>query len=1792
MFTRSVLGKTGTVYCIGCISLLWIALTWQPAMAACMPIGFGQPIAGSIDQAGEQDEYCFSASGGDTLIVRLQLTKGVLAPEVRLCSADGTELQRWWNYGGQPLDTEASLPADGQYKILVCDHWVGSTGNYLLYIERRNKPTQVTPISFGEPVSGSMDSGVKVDFYSFSANAGDTVILRLQVTKGVLAPEVSLWSADGTELQRWWNYGGQPLDTEASLPADGQYKILVCDHWVGSTGNYLLYIERRNKPTHVTPISFGEPVSGSTDSGVKVDFYSFSANAGDTVILRLQVTKGVLAPEVSLWSADGTKLQRWWNYGGQPLDIEQSLPTSGEYKILVCDHWVGSTGSYSIYVQRFPNPGHATQVKLGEPVSGSIGSGVEADTYVFSGNGGDCLTIWLDKTSGSLTPEVKLYGPDGGLVQTRWNNDELEIQGGLPRTGQYGILVCDHYVSYTGGYTLSIAGESPMRLTAGVPHTAGISNDEWHCYQFNVDEVGRNLLVAVTPASATAALEVYGRYGQPAGRAQSDCTAKVKNGFGNYELLISPAVDGSYYFGVRGSKIEKSADYTITASLVDRHISEVYPRKVTNSAGVDMHVLGLGFEPGMRVELKSGATTVAANTTVLSSPQMMIAQFDLSTVPLGEYDTSILWPDGSRMEIDKAIEIRQLPAGAIYAFDLDLIEGQAWSSSITVPNGLDSLFVTLQKSTLVGYGYSWSSTLTLKQGTQQVAKDNGSNDLIIQVPNPAAGAYTIDVTTNNAGRGILTVWDKLPELPMGQWMVGKVHCSYGSAWYQVDVTPGQEKLRLEGEGIGAWSHFDIYRNQYEGSEHWVSPDGPQTSIEIPNPQAGTYIVQFLDSAMLYPSSGSSDWLEDQSRDVMIKANTTTTFEPSPVYLPAITSLSTDKGGNAGLVTVTIKGGWLDPNATVSLVREGHSGIAAQSVLGDPNRTSLMATFDLAGQDPGQYTLAVTNPDGHEIAAPAPFTIEPGGEPKLWVEIVGRDTIRAGRENTYILRYGNSGQVDASHVWLFVAVPSAVNYEIDLPWQMSVPPDDNVSSMSDQGNPMRGTLMEILSLPAGASSEISMRLVAPDVADSLLLVANITLDASEYFESLILGIPDDPLEFLGGSVQTPRLSASRISASGISSTPPAGYILFWDDYPGDFCNHVAKSIGGGQYIEMTSEGIHVGTLEGDYVTPSQGPGKKGGYLGDVKPPWWSEDDASNVEEAAAQIEELLNEGRLDAEYTQKICQNRFVPPTETTPGIINTNCVGLTWFLNPQFKLSAKGAFSPEAMYDELKGSDSWKKDAWTDSDASDAPSQVENGELIEKEGQIYHEGEDGYHKLRDAARKLLRAVASATPEDKYGPAGVAAPGIPPEEQKRFVSPGSGLYYKVDFWNKEDATAPACDVLVRDPLDPNVDARSFRFEEVGFRKWAVKLEPCQYFNVNMDMRPDVNLVVNVEGKFDQDKRELVWVFRSLDPVTWQTPEDPTAGFLPPITPSGQEVGWVAFSAKPIDGLGTGAKIRNQAFVEFDWAGDLVNHPAPKEGPWLNTIDAGAPTSRILPFDSAQTRRCSVPVQWAGEDDTGGCGVGGYDVYVSQDGASYTAWLVGTMDISAIYNAEPDHTYSFYSVARDNVGNREQAPASADATIAVLGPCTTAIYRFWSPVTSRHFYTISESERDTLITDYASVWSYEGVAYYAFADSTEHGVKPVYRFWSPVNSCHFYTISEAERDYLIRDWAGVWTFEGVAFYAYPEGSQPAGTLPVYRFWSPLNSCHFYTIDEAEKQFIIDTYPANVWTFEGVAWYAYPQ
>ena len=106
------------------------------------------------------------------------------------------------------------------------------------------------------------------------------------------------------------------------------------------------------------------------------------------------------------------------------------------------------------------------------------------------------------------------------------------------------------------------------------------------------------------------------------------------------------------------------------------------------------------------------------------------------------------------------------------------------------------------------------------------------------------------------------------------------------------------------------------------------------------------------------------------------------------------------------------------------------------------------------------------------------------------------------------------------------------------------------------------------------------------------------------------------------------------------------------------------------------------------------------------------------------------------------------------------------------------------------------------------------------------------------------------------------------------------------------------------------------------------------------------------------------------------------------------------------------------------GDVQATPG---GSQAATLIAGPPTSTVSPLP-ATTDEPSFMVSWSGTPGPGASGIASYDIYESDDGGPFTAFLTATNLTSTTFIGQPGHTYSFYSVATNSLGLVQPTPGA--------------------------------------------------------------------------------------------------------------------------------------------------------------------
>jgi hypothetical protein len=280
------------------------------------------------------------------------------------------------------------------------------------------------------------------------------------------------------------------------------------------------------------------------------------------------------------------------------------------------------------------------------------------------------------------------------------------------------------------------------------------------------------------------------------------------------------------------------------------------------------------------------------------------------------------------------------------------------------------------------------------------------------------------------------------------------------------------------------------------------------------------------------------------------------------------------------------------------------------------------------------------------------------------------------------------------------------------------------------------------------------------------------------------------------------------------------------------------------------------------------------------------------------------------------------------------------------------------------------------------------------------------------------------PNSITGPAGFGS--------SEYLSPSTPFGYTINFQNEPTATAAAQTVTVNVPIDPNLNAASVRLGSLGFGSTFVALPPnLTYYQTKLDLTSTLGVDVEVTGSVDVAGRMISWQFTTIDPATGQPTTDPLQGFLPPDDSSRSGEGFVTYYAMQNPNLPTGTTISEQASIVFDTNAAIATNQ------YSNTIDGGAPTSSVNPLPA--TEPTSFKLAWSGSDS--GSGIAFYDIYVSDNGGAPTLYLTApASQTSATFTGALGHTYGFYSVATDNVGNVQPTPTIAQVTTKVVATPT--------------------------------------------------------------------------------------------------------------------------------------------------------
>ncbi|MGE0268874.1 MAG: hypothetical protein AB7S78_10530 [Candidatus Omnitrophota bacterium] len=782
-----------------------------------------------------------------------------------------------------------------------------------------------------------------------------------------------------------------------------------------------------------------------------------------------------------------------------------------------------------------------------------------------------------------------------------------------------------------------------------------------------------------------------------------------------------------------------------------------------------------------------------------------------------------------------------------------------------------------------------------------------------------------------------------------------------------------------------------------------------------------------------------------------------------VQQQTVLAINPDRGGDTGNLTITFSGSVFDEGTHVMLTKSGEDDIEGDFLQILNNGLVLKATFDLAGKAQGDWTIVIIN-SGNTITSENAFTVEDGAPSGLWMDIIGRTDMRPDREQTYLVTYGNIGNNDITSAELFVGIPDEVDYLI---------PEFSDSFKNLAEDTVAGFI--VANLPVHSSRSFPIRIKSSLSSGNISLNFGSTVidfgfgDNVTHFEPTNNTLPlPDSLTATNNPSTTLKYANQRYKAN---EDAPDGILDWFNIYDSEFSS-----------IKPEGEG-YIGTrLDDKTYLNLRGVGPVEIPFNDIKDGEVTIDLPGGGTKTI-QIEHLyglrpIRPGEMPA-LVSRIRENLPVLMANVTFCEWSSNGTGCS--IETPYDTSCLGFYSLLTYGKLVNGVVEQREQPWislcgqTLGKATCGFNEVlkwtELNQLIDKAivtweltSGVVSTAWDFWWGANKLA-KIIFLVTSRDPNAIVGPQGFGS--------EKYIAKRQPLQYIIYFENIESASAPAQEVIVSDQLDTTVlDLSTFELGPIGVAEKIINLPSgIQEFITEVDLRPDNDLILRIEVALNTASGDVVWKFISLDPESHMFTDDPNAGFLPPNDNPPEGDGFVTFSVRAKDSVETNDEIINSASIVFDTNSPITTNT------WLNTIDDTKPSSSMNSMASTGTLT-SFDISWSGSDAHSG--IKEYTIYVSENSGPYAETLTTTGTFTSFVGVNGS-TYSFYTIATDQVGNREDAPGSPDLTITINDPmqepCTIKT-DYLVGVTCSSTTTVTN---DSQLEDYLVDYDYTGTYY---------------------------------------------------------------------------------------------------------------
>ncbi len=451
------------------------------------------------------------------------------------------------------------------------------------------------PLTNGFTHLGDLQTIGETDSWTFSANAGDSIVVRVgQISEtNSFSPRVRLMNPDA--VQQSVDTNSLAAEVIATATNSGTFTVIVDDVSGLATGTYRITLMRTQPTISVAAGDEGGMLTnGTTHLGAistgDLDVWAIEAGAGDGFVVRIGelVDGGSFTPWLRVYGPAGGLIDA--GFGGFAGEVALTASQSGTYLVVIGDGnaTLSGTGSYQLTLARTGVPVVISPSDEGGPATngwshlGLVNRG-DLDVWTISAAAGESIVARAGEITdtNTFTPWVRVFSPSGARLASSFGGVAGETAVTADVSGEYLVVISDANSSLSGmgAYRLTIvktgtpvstsSGDEGGPTTNGWAHLGSLPAGDLDAWTVEA-QIGDALVVRAGELTDTNGLmpwvRVFGPNGQRVGAVSAANTSEAVIALTNGGTFIIVISDGSASRGGSGT-------YRLSVAQSGRHAS-------------------------------------------------------------------------------------------------------------------------------------------------------------------------------------------------------------------------------------------------------------------------------------------------------------------------------------------------------------------------------------------------------------------------------------------------------------------------------------------------------------------------------------------------------------------------------------------------------------------------------------------------------------------------------------------------------------------------------------------------------------------------------------------------------------------------------------------------------------------------------------------------------------------------------------------------------------------------------------------------------------------------------------------------------------------------------------------------------------------------------------------------------------------------------------------------------------------------------------------------------------------